>query len=193
MNNGIVTFPQKKDSDYWGRLAQRAVTDELAFTELYEHFFPRVYQHLMGKTKDSALADEMVSDTFIRMYQHLKDYDPDKGAFSTWLFRIAQNVLYKHYGSKTVTMHAPWEENFDPAAPEQYTPEKQALTREENEELLQALASLSERQQKIVEMTYWLGMKSGEIGEALGIDANTVRTTLRQAREKLKKLLEDKE
>ena len=42
-------------------------------------------------------------------------------------------------------------------------------------------------------MTYALGMKAGEIGEALGMDANTVRTTLRQAREKLKKLLEDKE
>jgi len=193
MHKGLSILPVQKDSSYWGRLAQRAVTDELAFTELYEHFFPRIYQHLMGKAKDSALADELVSETFIRMYQHLKEYDPEKGAFSTWLFRIAQNVLYKHYGSKAVTMHAPWEDAFDPAAPEQYTPEKQALTKEENEELLQALEKLSDRQRKIIEMTYWLGMKSGEIGEALGIDPNTVRTTLRQARDKLKKLLQEKE
>ena len=191
MKIGIVPFPVKKDSDYWGRLAQQAVTDERAFTELYEHFFPRVYQHLMGKTKDSSLADELVSDTFMRMYRHLKDYDPQKGAFSTWLFRIAQNVLYKHYGSKAVTMHAPWEDTFDPAAPEQETPEKRALAKEENERLRAAMMQLTERQRQIIEMTYWLDMKSPEIAEALGIGADTVRATLRQSRVKLKALLEE--
>ncbi len=77
-------------TEYWNQQAQQAITDEEAFTELYEDFFPRIYHYILGKTKDSSLADELVSKTFLNMYQHLRDYDPNRGAFSTWLFRIAK-------------------------------------------------------------------------------------------------------
>ena len=69
---------ENKNMAYWGALAVRAIRDPAALTELYEYYFPRVYQYLLGKTKDSSLADELVSDTFVRMYQHLEQFDPDK-------------------------------------------------------------------------------------------------------------------
>ena len=90
---------------------------------------------------------------------------------------------------KAVTMHAPWEENFDPAAPEQATPEKQALSKERNEELYKAIMQLPERQRQILEMTYWLEMKSNEIADLLGMAPSSVRVALKQARDKLKELL----
>ena len=83
---------ENKNMAYWGELAVRAIRDPAALTELYEYYFPRVYQYLLGRTKDSSLADELVSDTFIRMYQHLEQFDPDKGAFSTWLFRMSYSM-----------------------------------------------------------------------------------------------------
>ena len=48
-----------KDIAYWSQVAQNAVKDEQAFTELYEHYFPRVYQYLLKKTCDHHLADEL--------------------------------------------------------------------------------------------------------------------------------------
>ena len=182
----------KKPTDPWGQLALKAIHDEQAFTELYAYFFPRVYQYLLKKTQDSHLADELVETTFIRMYQHLSQYDPEKGAFSTWLFRIATNVLSKHYGSKAVTMQLPWEENFDPAAPEQETPEKQTLTKERSAELRDAMLKLPERQRQILEMTYWLEMKSNEIADVLGMAPSSVRVALKQARDRLRELLAEK-
>ncbi|ORT99732.1 RNA polymerase, sigma-24 subunit, ECF subfamily [Anaerovibrio sp. JC8] len=177
-------------TEYWSQKARQAITDEEAFTELYEYYFPRVYQYLLGKTKDSSLADEFVSKTFLNMYQHLRDYDPDRGAFSTWLFRIAQNVVNKYYGSKAYTAHTAWDEDFDPADPQQATPEQQYVDKEQDEELKAAIMQLPERDQKILEMTYWLNMKSNEIGEALGMAPSSVRVALKQARERLKVLLE---
>ena len=188
--NGMMNG--KKPMDYWGQMAVRAAYDEQAFTELYGYFFPRVYQFLLKKTQDSHLADELVETAFIRMYQHLSQYDPEKGAFSTWLFRIAQNVLNKHYGSKAVTMHLPWEENFDPAAPDREIPEKQALSKERSMELYTALQKLPERQRQILEMTYWLDMKSNEIAEQLGMAPSSVRVSLKQSREKLRELLAER-
>lgn len=191
MTAKLVVIPTtKKDSDYWSRLAQAAVTDEVAFTELYEHFFPRIYQYLLGKTKDSSLADELVSDVFLKMYQYLRDYDPTRGAFSTWLFRIAQNSMNKYYTSKAYTTNAAWDEGFDPEDLNQPTPASQYLSKESSQELQAALMKLSEKERRILEMTYWLNMKSNEVGEALGMAPSSVRVTLKQAREKLRTLLE---
>ena len=181
-----------KDIAYWSQVAQNAVKDEQAFTELYEHYFPRVYQYLLKKTCDHHLADELVEKTFISMYEKLSQYDPDKGAFSTWLFRIAQNALNKHFGSKAVTMHATWEDNFDPAA-DTATPEQQTLNTEEMTELREAIMQLSEREQRILEMTYWLDMKSGEVAKALGMTPDNVRHVLMEARKKLRVLLSAQE
>ncbi|MBR3721505.1 MAG: RNA polymerase sigma factor [Selenomonadaceae bacterium] len=191
MNIKIITSGKKR-TDPWGQLAVKAIHDEQAFTELYEYFFPRVYQYLLKKTQDSHLADEMVESAFVRMYQHLSQYVPEKGAFSTWLFRIAQNVLNKHYGSKAVTMHTAWEETFDPVAPEKETPEEQALTKERSRELRDAIMKLPPRQRQILEMTYWLDMKSADIAEQLGMAPSSVRVALKQARDALRKLFAKK-
>ena len=191
MNMKVMTSG-KKQTDPWGQLAVKAIHEEQAFTELYEYFFPRVYQYLLKKTQDSHLADEMVEGAFVRMYQHLSQYDPERGAFSAWLFRIAQNVLNKHYGSKAVTMYTAWEENFNPAAPEQETPEKRVLTKERSQELHDAIMKLPQRQQQILEMTYWLEMKSADIAEQLGMAPSSVRVALKQARDRLRELLAER-
>ena len=181
-----------KNTGYWGELAVKAISDPAALTELYAYYFPRVYQYLLGRTKDSSLADELVSDTFVRMYQHLEQFDPAKGAFSTWLFRIAQNVLNKYYGSKSYALTVPWEESFDPADEQQDTPEGQALTRERTEELRVAILQLPKRQQKILEMAYWLEMNSTEIAAKLDMAPSSVRVALKQARDALRKILQKK-
>lgn len=185
----LTVIQGNKGTDPWGRLAVQAVTDEEAFTRLYEHFFPRVYQFLLKKTRDSYLADELVEAAFIRMYEHLSQYDSGKGAFSTWLFRIAQNVTSTHFACKAVTMQAPWEDTFDPAAPAEETPEKQALSKERQEELHKAIMQLPERQRQILEMTYWMEMKSNEIAAQLNMAPSSVRVALKQARDRLRELL----
>ena len=184
-----MTTTKANGSDCWSRVAQVALHDETAFTELYQHFFPRVYQYLLGKTKDSTLADEIVSDVFFRMYRHLAQYDATKGAFSTWLFRIALNALSDYYRRNPNKNNVPMEDDFDMAASPLETPEAIALTKERNEELRRAIDRLPAKQRQILEMTYWLGLKSGEIGEALGMPAGSVRFALKQARDHLKKIL----
>ena len=87
-------------------------------------------------------------------------------------------------------MTAPWDEEFDLADPHAISPEKQALSMERSEELRNAIQKLPQRQQQILEMTYWMNMKSNEIGEALGMAPSSVRVALKQARERLKTILE---
>ncbi len=180
------------ETAYWSGVAMKAVDDDQAFTELYEHFFPRVYHFLLSKTKDSGVADEVVSRAFYKMYQSLASYDASKAAFSTWLFTIARNeyLLYLRCAEKTV----PSEMDEDClTAPDFEMPEQNALKKERDSILKDAIKQLPERDQKILVMTYWLNMKSDDIAAEMGMTSGAVRTGLTRARAALKKILEREE
>ena len=180
------------DRLYYNMLAKRAVTDEAAFDELYEHFFPRVYNFIFARLKRTEDADDVTSVTFMKMNSHLAEYDSGKAAFSTWLFRIATNAVTDYVRRRGRLAEAEWEDFFQPAAPEREEPEAKALMKEQKSELLLAIDGLSEREQKIVALRYWMGMGSNEIAENLGMTSGNVRTTLHRALEKLRKVLAEK-
>ena len=176
---------------YLNRLAKLAVTDEAAFIELYNEFFPVVYKFLLSKSRSGEVADEAVSRTFLNMYAHLGEYDEDRGAFSTWLFRIAVNELRMIFRAKQRSLDTSWDEGFDPPASEHASPEGQLLKKEQERELHDALTRLSERERKILEMTYWLELSAEEIADELGMTKEAVWASLSRSRKTLKKYLEE--
>ena len=185
----------EKNIAYWNNLAVEAATDEEAFTELYGHFFPRVYKFLLSKTANSEVADELISKTFLKMYENLKVYNPEKAAFSTWLYTIALNELKMFWRSKNYQSEheESFDDDFNPAAPESEEPEQQALHGERQVKIQKALEKLPERERKIIEMTYWLNYPPRKIAEVLDLKPNTVSVILKRAKETLKKYLGDVE
>ena len=176
---------------YWNNLAVRAVQDEDAFTELYKQFFPRVYKFIYTKTADAELTDEIISKTFLKMFEKLSTYNPTRAAFSTWLFQIALNELKMYWRSKNYRgeHEESWSEDFNPAAPDFEEPEQKMLQAETQELIKEALKKLPERERKIIEMTYWLNYPPRKIAEVLDLKPNTVSVILKRAKESLKKYL----
>ena len=183
----------EKNIAYWNNLAVDAITDEEAFTELYNHFFPRVYKFFLSKTANSDIADEIISNTFLKMYEHLRDYDSQRAAFSTWLYRIAENELKMFWRSqyRRADHEEDFDEEFDPAAPEFQEPKNIFLQSEREMQIRRALEKLSERERKIIEMTYWLNYPPRKIAEVLNLTPNHVSVILKRAKANLKKILEN--
>ncbi|MBR5913195.1 MAG: sigma-70 family RNA polymerase sigma factor [Selenomonadaceae bacterium] len=174
---------------YYNALAVRARGDEEAFTEMYRHFFPRVYNFIYARMKDVDAADDVVSTTFMKVYENLDRYNPTKAAFSTWLFRIASNSMVDYFRRTQNCVEVEWDETFDPPAPEYQAPEAQALDKEGKAEILKALDKLNERERRIVELKYFSDMGNKEIAEVLEISANNVGVVLHGALKKLRKIL----
>ena len=179
----------EKEIKYYNELAVRARVDEDAFNELYRHFFPRVYNFIYARMKNVDLADDVVSITFMKVYENLDNYNPTKAAFSTWIFRIASNAMMDHYRRTQSHGEVEWDETFDPPAPEFREPEAQALIEDGKAELLRAIDKLNERERRIVELKYFSDMGNKEIAEVLGISANNVGVVLHGALKKLRKIL----
>lgn len=175
----------------YDELAQQACTDEDAFETLYEHFFPRVYNFIYARLKNSADADDVTSITFMKMNENLNQYDPSKAAFSTWLFRIAMNAIVDHTRRSAKNNETEWEDSFDPEAPDYVKPEAQVLKNEGNSELLKALAKLPERDRRVVELKFFSELDARVIAEIMNMSEGNIRVTLHRTLAKLKKLLNE--
>lgn len=176
------------DVDY-NVLAQKACTNEDAFEELYMHFFPRVYNFIYARLKNSVDADDVTSITFIKMNENLDKYDPKKASFSTWLFRIAINTIVDHTRKNPKDNETEWEEFFDPAAPEYVEPEAQTLEKESQQELLSALKKLSEKERHIIELKFFAELDTRSIADVLEMSESNVRVTIHRTLTKLKNIL----
>lgn len=177
--------------EFYNELALRATTDEEAFEELYEYFFPRVYNFIFARLKNVADADDVTSITFMKMNENLESYDPTKAAFSTWLFRIANNALIDHTRRHEKKNETEWDDLLDPAAPEREEPESVMMSGETSRELLAALSKLNERERRIVELKFWGDLDTREIAEILSMTEGNVRVTLHRTLGKLKNILGD--
>lgn len=134
-----------------------------------------VYRAAVSLVHNAAEADDIVQETFIKLFNSHKSFTSDEHC-KAWLIRTAINLSKDLLKSFRFT-HT---EELDEAIP--------AESREERE-LTEALSKLPSKYRVVIHLHYFEGYSSGEIAEILGISATAVTTRLARAREKLKKLM----
>jgi RNA polymerase sigma-70 factor, ECF subfamily len=82
--------------DVLARDRARARRQELAFAELYVHFFDRVYRYLLVTLKNPDDAQEVAQDVFVRVLSRLDRYEPRRGEFRDWLFCMVRSLAIDH-------------------------------------------------------------------------------------------------
>ena len=84
-----------------GTIKQQANASEstVHFAELFRQYYPRIYNYLRYRVALQEDAEDLANIVFERAYTHRESFNPEKGAFSTWLFRIAHNTLANYHRS----------------------------------------------------------------------------------------------
>ena len=176
------------DKNYYNRLAELAINDDEAFTELYEKYFPMVYAMIFARIKDIYMADDVISEIFSKVAMNLDKYNSEF-AFSTWLFTIANNTLKNYFNKANRNREDSWDEFLELEAPISEQPEEKLLTSERKENILRAVGKLSERQRRIIELKYWAELSNVEIAGLMNLTASNVGYIHYQAIKKLRELL----
>lgn len=179
------------DNNYYNDLAIKAVDDIEAFNELYDYYFPRVYNFLFARLKDTTSTDDVISEVFIKVFNNLSKYNGQRGSFSTWLFRIAINQSTDYLRKIQNRKENTWEDFFDPAIPHHEEPEAKLLINESKQELLKAMESLKERDRYILELKYWSDLSNKEIADIMDISPANVGIILFRAIGSLKKFMNE--
>ena len=160
------------------RIAQR---DGAAMQELYHAYHRRLARFLMRLTSRYELAEEVINDTFIVVWQRAADF---RGAsqVSTWIFGIAYRRALK-----TLRSLRPLPPGLELEEEAHEEPAKQIELREW---LGAALERLPAEQRMVVELAYHIGHSCEEIATIMDCPVNTVKTRMFHARRKLRALLE---
>jgi len=175
--------------------------DEQAFTQLVANYQDRLI-HIFANMLDSPTsAEDLAQEVFLRVFRHRDRYQPT-AKFSTWLFRIANNLASKSRRSagrrREVTLNLRDSGTLGPRPQEQLLAEKSGLMptrqldRHEAQSMVRAaLDTLNDRQKMATLLHKFEQMSYADIAAAMNLTPVAVKSLLARARENLRSQLQD--
>lgn len=167
--------------------------DEAALECLYDRYSPSVMGVVYKVVKDRGVAEEIVQETFWRVWSHAASYQEQRGTFTSWLFSIAHRLAIDTWRQQKVRPQLLENEaetdTFETYAdPKSNVPEMVDLEIQ-RKQIQGAVATLSSEQQKVIRLAYFYGLTRQEIAAFTGDPLGTVHTRARLALQKLHKFL----
>ena len=157
-----------------GRSMHWPSTEEADWEAVYADHLPRIYNYFRFRLASEADVEDLTARTFEKAWSARVRYRGDVAAFSTWLYRIAQNVCIDHLRSRRD--HAPLEAAVEVAA--ERTPETDEERRSDLTRLATLTASLPDRERELIALRYGAGLSNRAIAPLVGLSESNVGTIL---------------
>lgn len=167
--------------------------DASALSELYDFVAPRAFGLALSMTGDSRDAEEIVSDTFVQVWESAATFDPDRGSLSAWVLTICRSRCLDRV--RTLRRRGRLRDRaereiaaFTTADPPA-DPEELALDRSLGARVAVALARLPAEKRRPIELAYFGGLTQREIAAELDVPLGTVKTRIRTGMQTLRETL----
>lgn len=165
--------------------------DEAAFAALYDQFANTIYRLTYSMLQHKEDAEEVLQDSFEYAFRKLDQYNPDKAAFKTWLYRIAisrcRNKRRRKWLPSISLSQIVNQEINDERTP---TPDEVLALSDEQQQVWRALSKLTPKLRETAVLRYYEGLSYNEIGDILGIPPKTAESRMRLAHKALHDLLQ---
>jgi len=176
-DNSLIVRVQSGDIDALGVLYQRHRT--------------QVYRTALAITHDEGMADDILQETFVRVYKYASSFDQTQ-PFEPWLYRMTVNLTYSW-----INRAKRWVHFFQGALeqlkmPERRNPDNILERQEQRTTLQQAIESLPVSQRAVIVLFYLEELSVNEVAYVLNIAEGTVKSRLYHARKKLKEAITER-
>ena len=177
------------------QLVESAKTDADAFSQLYRHYFPQIYNYTVRRLADLGAAQEVTSDTFFEAMYDIRKFQWRGVPFSAWLYRIATNNINSYLRKKSNSFLSlnilfgdreyKVEASLD--IEEEIIRAEEELQRCQDFLFIQKqILKLPISYQEVLTLRYFEDKKILEIGQILNKKENTIKSLLLRALEKLR-------
>ncbi|MEW4924902.1 RNA polymerase sigma factor [Algibacter sp. 2305UL17-15] len=157
--------------------------DKRAISLLYENYADALYGVIKKIIKDDDTAQDVLQESFVKIWRYSKKYDADKAKLFTWLYRIAYNTAI----DKTRSLKNKIEKEVQIDSSSVYNVTTNSL----NQDVLDIkkhLGSLDEKYQIVISALFFEGMTQQEASEELDIPLGTIKSRLKIGLRELKKI-----
>jgi RNA polymerase sigma-70 factor, ECF subfamily len=149
-------------------------SSEINWEAVYNEQLPRIFNFFLYRVGDEPLAEDLTAATFEKAWKHRERYRSDLGAFSTWVFKIARNIVSDYFRQQhpetafdetmSVSIERPVEETIQQAV--------------DFARLSAMLKHLEARERELIALKYGAGLTNRAIAELSGLSESNVGTIL---------------
>ncbi|MFN8526140.1 MAG: sigma-70 family RNA polymerase sigma factor [Chloroflexota bacterium] len=168
-------------------IAQIAGGDDAALVALYRRYARQVYSLALRMLSDEESTEEVVQDTFVRVWHRAAAYDASRARFGTWILGITHNLavdeLRRRRARPSTISHNPHAEGdarLDfPSLVRAHDPQSVAEASDVGTAVRVALRRLPREQRAAIELAYFGGLTQSEIADATGVPLGTIKSRIR--------------
>jgi len=162
---------------------------EASISTLYDRYSRTVFGVGLNMLGDRSLAEELVQEVFLKVWRSSRTFDPSRGSFSTWLYRVTRSVALDLYRKRANRVRPVSDGDShlasirDSSAGPQEVVDKSWLSWR----VSRALEMLDAPHREVIELAYFGGLSQREISERTGVPLGTVKTRTASAYKRLRK------
>jgi RNA polymerase sigma-70 factor (ECF subfamily) len=148
---------------------------------LYDRYGQVVYSLFLRTARDTATAEDLVQELFLRIWNRAQHFDPNKGSVGVWILSIARNMAIDHMRSA----RSRFSTKLRPIEDAEHRIEKNAPgSRPESaiddvRTVQSAFSYLNQKQKQVLELAYFEGLSQSEIAAKLSEPLGTVKSWMR--------------
>jgi RNA polymerase sigma-70 factor (ECF subfamily) len=157
--------------------------DQRALPLIYENYSSALFGVIIKVTKDEALAEDALQESFIKVWKYAKKYDASKAKLFTWLYRIARNTAIDKLRSHRLK----FEKEVQISDSNVYKLTTSGLN-QDTIDLQKHVATLDNKYQIVLRALFFEGMTQQEASEELDIPLGTIKSRLKIGLRELKKI-----
>jgi RNA polymerase sigma-70 factor, ECF subfamily len=159
--------------------------DRGALEELYLIHFDRIYSYLHVSVGNRHDAEDLTTQTFLKMLEAIGRFRFQSAPFSAWLFRIAHNLAMDHF--RAARRWQPEEEVPEQPGEEEPSAEAQALQSIGRQSMLELIDDLSPEQQQVLTLKFVFNFPNADVATILGKTEGAVKSLQHRALVSLQK------
>jgi RNA polymerase sigma-70 factor (ECF subfamily) len=169
-----------------GLVARMQRRDPQALAELYDRYGAVTYSLILRVVRDTGIAEDLVQETFLRVWNRVSGFDAQKGSIGPWLLAVARNraIDYLRSAGGRERNAVEYEETDHPSL--YCDMEKDILASDKARKVKSAIDKLPANYRQVIELAYFEGLSQTEMAARMGQPLGTVKTWVRTALKNLR-------
>lgn len=163
-----------------------------ALTALYDNYLPHVFRYIYYQVNNRAVAEDLTSETFLKMLTAVPNFREGGESFYPWLLRIAKNTTLDYLRSKSRQSHVTFDDDIEELffdGRNRSDLEHTVLSALDAEDVKKAVGKLTEEQQHVLLLKFTMGLSNAEAGKVLDKTEGSIKSLQVRALSSLKRLL----
>lgn len=162
--------------------------DPEAFGRLYDEYVDQIFRYIFYKVGNFQESQDLTGQTFLKAFENIDSYEMRDVAFSSWLYRIAHNLVVDYFRKESKREKVPIEEQ-SPTPSNRGNPVDTVMADLDSERLYRAMQKLTHNQREVLVLKFIDNLSNAQVSEIMGISVGAVKSTQKRGLLSLNRIL----